>query len=141
MQRWVDASEIPAPGSIVVVGVAFKGSPPTSDIRMSPSIDVIKRLKESYPDAKISYFDHEFEEMSLQAGGLEDVPRFDFDNSEATGTVDAIFILNNHVKNGGIDTSVLCEGGFLYDAYRQVRDGTVPKSITYATIGRIYQGE
>lgn len=141
LQRWADASEVVAPESILVVGVAFKGSPPTSDIRMSPSIDVIKRLRESYPNAMIKYFDHEFEELTLHSSGLEDVPRFDFDNPEAAGTIDAVFILNNHVKNGGIDTSVLSEGGFLYDAHRQVRNGTVPKSITYATIGRIYLGE
>ena len=68
MQRWVDASNI---GTGVNRGCRgrIQGSPPTSDIRMSPSIDVIKRKKGSCPDATIGYFDHEFEELGLQLVG------------------------------------------------------------------------
>ncbi len=38
---------------IAVMGMAFKGRPETSDVRKSPTVDLINLLRERYPDARL----------------------------------------------------------------------------------------
>ncbi|MFJ1673203.1 nucleotide sugar dehydrogenase [Streptomyces bottropensis] len=42
---------------IALLGVAFKGNPPTDDARMSPSVDLIEQLRERFPQARVRSHD------------------------------------------------------------------------------------
>ena len=62
---------------ITVMGMAFKGRPDTSDVRASPSIDVLERLGATYPKAQLCaqdfvVDDHVIAEMGAQAVSVEE---------------------------------------------------------------------
>ncbi|MFJ5226592.1 nucleotide sugar dehydrogenase [Streptomyces sp. NPDC088400] len=45
------------PPDIALLGVAFKGDPPTDDARLSPSVDLIDRIRERFPRARVRSHD------------------------------------------------------------------------------------
>ncbi len=117
--------------------MAFKGEPATSDIRMSPSVEVLKRLTCQYPSVSFQYFDFEYTQPSLSSVGLNEVTRFDIESGDETNQFDAVLILNNHRRNASIKYHILRERGLIFDGYRQIKNLIDLNSITYATIGQI----
>ena len=137
VSRWISREQDLSLSSILIVGVAFKGEPATSDIRMSPSVEVLKRLTGQYPSVSFQYFDFEYTQPSLSSVGLNEVTRFDIESGDETNQFDAVLILNNHRRNASIKYHILRERGLIFDGYRQIKNLIDLNSITYATIGQI----
>ncbi len=105
--------------TVLINGFAFKGKPPTNDIRISPTLDVVSELKKE--NVKLRGFDPVVESWKIKELGVEP-----FDNIEkALENVDvAIFMTNNQefqepevitliakMKKGGI----IVDGWGLFD--------------------------
>ncbi len=58
---------------MTVMGLAFKGRPETSDIRASPSLDLIVILKKMYPEARLCGHDFVVSDQVIHETGLEAV--------------------------------------------------------------------
>ena len=56
---------------ITVMGLAFKGRPETSDMRASPSLDLVAILRKMYPQARLYGHDFAVPESAIQEAGLE----------------------------------------------------------------------
>jgi len=81
---------------ILLVGLAFKGMPETSDCRHSVALELLKSL----PSPKnISVKDFVVPSEDIRALGYQ--PAEDF--AEAIGAADAILVMNNHYRNNQVD--------------------------------------
>ncbi len=58
---------------ITVMGLAFKGHPETSDLRASPSLDLVAILNKIYPDAHLCGHDFVINDQAIRKTGLEAV--------------------------------------------------------------------
>ena len=78
---------------ISILGFAFKGNPPTSDVRFSPTLDVLKLLKEI---PKVQLYGHDFvvpDDVIAREGVRPIASERDiFKNKHA------VLIMNNHPK-------------------------------------------
>ena len=118
LKKWEKINKENITSKILIVGVAFKGNPATSDIRMSPSISVIEKISLRHPNAKIYFTDSEFKEKKLTVFEEKTVSRY----NGKPKSFDVVMILNNHVANQDIDLSLLREGGLFFDGYKQFSD-------------------
>lgn len=58
---------------MTVIGLAFKGRPETSDMRASPSLDLVAILNKMYPEARLCGHDFAVPEQAICEAGLEAV--------------------------------------------------------------------
>ncbi|MBC6444042.1 MAG: nucleotide sugar dehydrogenase [Alphaproteobacteria bacterium GM202ARS2] len=58
---------------IAVMGMAFKGRPETSDVRASPSIDVLEFLRQAHPHAQLCAHDFIVADSVIEAMGVQAV--------------------------------------------------------------------
>ena len=54
--QFITANEIKRP-KFSFLGLAFKGSPETDDVRESPTVEILHTLKENFPEAEFSFYD------------------------------------------------------------------------------------
>lgn len=81
---------------IFAIGMAFKGHPETKDIRASTAIDIVRKLKNKYPN--IYVYDPVVKKQDLKDIGLAvSTLEKGFENA------DCILILNNHPSYPGIN--------------------------------------
>lgn len=59
------------PKKITISGMAFKGTPPTSDLRGSPSVDLLKELQINFEYSNICLFDPNCRKYELQDFNLD----------------------------------------------------------------------
>jgi UDP-N-acetyl-D-mannosaminuronic acid dehydrogenase len=85
---------------VMVVGIAFKGFPETSDMRFSYSVELISALREK--GYSVCVFDAVIPRQNLQDLGVEVVDSIE----EGLIGLDAIFFMNNHPKNAEFDVAV-----------------------------------
>jgi hypothetical protein len=120
--------------SVLIVGVAFKGEPETSDLRCSPSLDVAYALTGRV--ARLQGWDAVVRADELRARGLEPVAELD----DAIASVDAILILNNHRLNV-VSEAYIRPGAprLVFDGWHQLDAAEIEKvsGLTYATMGYI----
>jgi UDP-N-acetyl-D-mannosaminuronic acid dehydrogenase len=118
--------------SVLIVGVAFKGEPETSDLRGSTSLDLARALA-----GKVAYlqgWDAVVSPEELKRHGLEPVTGLD----EAIRTVDAVLILNNHRLNVDSEAYIQPRGAcMVFDGWHQLDAAEIEKvpGLTYATMG------
>jgi nucleotide sugar dehydrogenase len=119
-------------GKVLVVGLAFKGVPPTADTRGSTSIEIVQDLIDS--GIHILGFD-----AVLGVKGVSELGVEFSDVLSGLASVDVVAILNNHPDN--IPTGFLqaLEGRTLlvWDAWKMLprRELERLSGITYATLG------
>jgi UDP-N-acetyl-D-mannosaminuronic acid dehydrogenase len=124
--------------SILIVGVAFKGVPDTTDIRGSVAIDVAEALSELV--TRIVAWDAVVPNEIIKTLGVETTDSLD----EAIKEADAVLILNNHQDN--IDSGAYVNGGkqrLIFDGWHQFIAAEIEKIPlqSYATMGYLSVGD
>ena len=84
--------------NILIIGLAFKGSPETNDIRFSTSLDFFHSIKSSV--SNIYGFDNCIGQNEIVSYGFE--PNFNIKKIDQYN-ISGIFFLNNHIKNSNIN--------------------------------------
>jgi UDP-N-acetyl-D-mannosaminuronic acid dehydrogenase len=119
--------------SVLIVGVAFKGEPETSDLRGSPSLDLANALAGRV--ARLQGWDAVVSADELRTHGLEPVAVLD----DAIASADAILILNNHRLNVESEAYICAAGAprLVFDGWHQLDATEIEKvpGLTYATMG------
>jgi UDP-N-acetyl-D-mannosaminuronate dehydrogenase len=77
---------------ITICGLAFKGQPPTDDLRGSPSLDLIEILRNKYPSIELFGQDFVVSTPEIESLGLRPVANLD---AAFSGT-HILVIANNH---------------------------------------------
>jgi len=118
--------------NIVIIGVAFKGVPETTDIRGSVAVDLLHVLRKKV--ARIIGWDAIIEQSVLKSIGFDTINNFSEDIEKAH----AVLILNNHPKN--IRSELFCEsveGRMIFDGWNQLDTAEVEKikGVCYSTMG------
>ena len=123
----------PATAKLFLAGMAFKGTPETSDIRHSTSVDILDHLKKSYQN--ITIYDpvtHDEELMTLGVAVCADP-------AEGCTDADCVLMLNNHPSFRDWDIYSLGQSmhtpGFLFDPW-----GSFSKEQTNEIEGMTYAG-
>lgn len=99
---------------LFLMGIAFKGTPETSDLRFSTSVDILHRLQKTYPN--IAIYDPVADQSDLEAlGTVVGEPEKGFQKA------DAVLILNNHPSFADMDIFTLAatmnRPGLLFDPW------------------------
>ena len=126
------ANIIPAEGKGIkmsILGMAFKGRPETSDMRSSPSLDILADLKHRYPKATICGHDFAIDDWTI--ANLEVKP---VNLEQAFAGSSVIIVANNNEKYEWLDLDALISSmampAVVYDiwsvlpAYRGSHTGT-----------------
>lgn len=133
LERWAERHGRTLDGlSVLLVGMAFKGWPATSDVRNSSSFVTVRELHArgcsiTCHDAVVT--GDELERLGLVARLLE----------EGVRTADAVLILNNHPDNvsAGLLAGLAGRDAFLFDGWGLLdrREVEAYAGISYATLG------
>jgi len=118
--------------NILIIGVAFKGVPETTDIRGSVAIDIFNNLKGHVDN--IFGWDAVVDSKELKKVGFKVLD----DLSVAICCSDVILILNNHPNNVYSDIYKHPESyRLIFDGWNQVDKSEIEKTVgmTYATMG------
>ena len=133
LKRFSKKTSIPLSDmNIVIIGVAFKGVPETTDIRGSVAVDLLHVLRKKV--ARIIGWDAIIEQSVLKSIGFDTINNFSEDIEKAH----AVLILNNHPKN--IRSELFCEsveGRMIFDGWNQLDTAEVEKikGVCYSTMG------
>ena len=124
--------------NVLILGIAFKGLPETSDLRGSVAIDVLNALKGMV--GKISGWDAIIQSEDIYKAGFEIVDDLD----DAIKQSDIILILNNHPANvypGIYNSTNQNNKRLIFDGWHQLDKVEIEKStgLTYSTMGYISQ--
>ena len=123
--------------NILIIGLAFKGTPETNDVRFSTSIDFYNSV--SPFTNKVYGFDNCLSQNEIQNLGFEkDFDINKIDNYDITG----IFFLNNHRKNSNVDLLPWLNSQglkFVFDGWgcREDLEENDFKDFTYMTLGML----
>ncbi|MEQ1784714.1 MAG: nucleotide sugar dehydrogenase [Hyphomonadaceae bacterium] len=128
----------------VVMGVAFKGRPETSDLRGTLAIPLIAELRRLYPHARLVAYDPSVPDDDIRGLGVEPCA------SAEDAFRDAAFVIyqNNNPAFGRLDLSALSKlmqrDGVIYDMWNQYIDerSQLRSDITYFGLGtRLFAGQ
>jgi UDP-N-acetyl-D-mannosaminuronic acid dehydrogenase len=121
--------------TVLIIGLAFKGEPETSDLRHSTSLEVARALKQR--GVRIFGWDATVGDALLAEHGIEAVA----DLEEAFHRADATLILNNHRKNipAGLFLRPIAGKKLIFDGWGQLDPREIEQipGLTYATMGYI----
>lgn len=133
-RQWMKESSIAKNKSrlnLLIVGIAFKGTPATADVRGSSSLVLSSLLRRTSRAIKISFFDFEFNGSTINDTDgimLRRVKRL------SLGSFDAIFIMNNHEAHSKLKVRNLKKGSLLFDGFGQFSSDAVPEGVVYKTL-------
>lgn len=120
--------------NVLIVGIAFKGIPETKDIRSSVSLELIKNIIPLV--IKVYIWDAIVDKKVVEGIGYNYI-----DNIEKRfGELDAIIIMNNHIKNSEIDFNKFKNNHcLLFDGWSQYNPTEIEQidGLTYSTMGYI----
>ena len=124
-------SQISKKMKILIVGVAFKGSPETNDLRGSTGLEVGEILESLGED--VFYLDMVVSESELNKKGLK-TPKVGVDDFEA------ILVLNNHPKNFSSISEYLEPNQpiFVCDSWSLETPNKFPQNIFYSSLTKNY---
>jgi nucleotide sugar dehydrogenase len=125
---------------IGILGLAFKGNPPTNDTRDSISLDFIKSLKKFYSQSKIIGFD----KMTTN----KDIQKLDINVTHNIKDIfyksDLVMILNNHTFFKKINlknfSKLMNKNAYIYDCWNMfnISKSQLSNNVLYISIGRHY---
>jgi len=131
------AVNFPANPRIAILGIAFKGRPPTDDVRGTMAIPVQRELVKAFPGASIIVHDPIVDDQTLRS--LEMIP---VDSLEQTFTQTSLsIILNNHPIYATMPIETITEPmarpGFVYDCWNNFieRPVRLPSGVCYIALG------
>lgn len=120
-----------------LLGLAFKGSPETDDLRGAMSLHIIQEIRVAYPGAEINVFDPVVQRRDIEALDLN-LAIFD-DPSDAMAGADSAIIANNHPSFAALSLSniadALAPNGFMYDFWNHFSDFDPSKTLDYFALG------
>jgi nucleotide sugar dehydrogenase len=106
----------------VIMGVAFKGRPETSDLRGTLAIPLIAELKKHYPRAELVAYDPAVPDEDIRALGVSPVATAD----EAFRDAAFVVYQNNNVAFSRLNLAMLSQlmqqDGVIYDMWNQYLD-------------------
>ncbi len=125
---------------VTIFGAAFKGMPETSDLRNSPSLDVMNLLKNEGVEL-LMVRDCNCREEELKKVGFDGVwgPELDLSSKG----INCILILNNHISHRNLKWHSILSGlprpALVFDAWAQMNENTVLsyREISYGRMGGI----
>jgi UDP-N-acetyl-D-mannosaminuronic acid dehydrogenase len=98
---------------VILAGMAFKGNPPTNDLRESLGIKILNHIKTHYPKLEVKYWDNSVD--------IPDIPRLR-DEEILSHLSDTLFVLCNDqydfiekLNNLRLEHSLVALQTFLYD--------------------------
>ena len=124
---------------ISLLGLAFKGNPPTDDVRDSMSIKFYKEIKKKFPKSHISIFDSLVKDedfVSLKINRSQNI-------NESFKNSNMIVILNNHstFKNLNLKkkSKLMKSKAIIYDCWNLFDSSNLKlkKKVTYSAFGNI----
>jgi nucleotide sugar dehydrogenase len=117
---------------VLLVGIAFKGTPETNDIRGSTAIFIADRLNKV--GSKVIGYDATIEDAELKKYDIKAVELL-----EGAGKCDVLMILNNHPKNlaSGLVARLSSRPTLLFDGWSMLQREDIERhpNITYASMG------
>jgi len=120
---------------ITLMGLAFKGTPDTDDLRGSAALDLIDAFNSGMPNATLRGQDYFVKDEEIEKLGIKPV-----DEIEAFEKADLVIILNNNKKYSWIDygkhSSFLNSSGMIYDCWGVVSKTTkLAKGVSLNVLG------
>jgi nucleotide sugar dehydrogenase len=121
---------------IAIMGLAFKGEPDTDDLRGSPALLMIDRIRRELPDARIKAQDYMVRESEIVRLGLTPA-----DDVEIFRDSDIVFIMNNNRRYRTLDVearaAAMKRPSVIFDAWNVVyRNVDLPEGVTLRALGR-----
>ena len=122
---------------ISILGIAFKGQPPTSDLRGTMALPILKELRIKFPTAIIKGFDAVVSQEEIKHFGLDPVAT----PAEAFEGADLVLITNNHpiFLTISIEDEVqkMADFGIVYDFWNcfRAKKMSLPKNCRYIALG------
>lgn len=132
LSSFLEAYAFEPPQKILVVGIAFKGSPSTNDIRFSSAVSTTTKLLDV--GHIVTILDHVVHTSQIEALGLSSIDSSIVDYSDYR----AILILNNHLLNPDprILSSSFSSPTLLFDGWSQFSSNVgLPENLYYSTLG------
>ncbi len=123
---------------IALLGLAFKGSPPTDDLRGTMALPIFRALQEKFPDASFIGYDPVVKDADARdffGFGLTDSLSAAFDGA------DLVLVLNNHPEFQRMEVADLASNmnqpGIVYDLWNMHGDITesMPEGIISIALG------
>jgi len=122
---------------ICLLGIAFKGSPETNDLRGTMARPILDLIKISFQGSIVKGFDPIVSQYDIEKFGLMPVETID----EAFSGSDIVLILNNHMifDNMILDkkSTLMNDNGFIYDLWSlfNKEDLKLSKKVSYYSLG------
>ena len=122
---------------ISILGIAFKGAPPTDDLRGTMAKPVLDHLKKTYPAADYYGFDAVVAKKGIEGFGLKHAATLE----QAFDGAHLVVFMNNHPSLGNIDlprfSKMMSAPGIVYDFWAKHLDalGEISKDIHYLPLG------
>ncbi|MCJ9429965.1 nucleotide sugar dehydrogenase [Kordiimonas marina] len=128
-----------APGTITILGLAFKGRPETDDLRGTMAGPIIKSLRTHFPGAKLKAFDPVVAMDKAADFGVEPCPTLE----DAMRGASIAVIQNNHNAFSRMPLARLAttmqQPGIIYDYWNQLHgeDLDLPSGVAYCGLGNL----
>ena len=125
---------------IGVLGFAFKGSPPTGDMRGSLVYSVLAVLKARYPEAEILGHDWLAAPQEMSDAGVHPVTDF----AAAFDDAALVVLQNNHPSYWEQDwaavSGAMAAGGIIFDFWNQIDPQKLRNGVRYLSLGNMGTG-
>jgi len=126
---------------IGLLGLAFKGKPPTDDLRGSMAIPIIEELKREFKNVNFVGYDPMINKKNIESLGINYAEEI----KEAFVNSDLLLILNNHNIFENMPLSkfmfYMNKPGLVYDLWNNfsASDLSLPEGYIYAGLGNLSQ--
>lgn len=131
--------DFPAAPAITVAGLAFKGRPPTDDLRGTTAIPIIRAIRAHFPNAAIRGYDAVVAPERIRELGLDPCR----DMADAFTAANLVVIANNHPGFADIAIEILAQEmarpGLVYDFWNHFSADTLsmPMGTGYVALGSV----
>jgi nucleotide sugar dehydrogenase len=122
---------------VAILGIAFKGEPPTDDIRGTTVPGLIDGLRSALPDARLRGYDPLVDQVSISSFGLEPIGSLE----RAFDGADLVVIHTNHPAFAQMPLGALAQRmrtpGIIYDLWNLFSESgaILPQGLRYIAIG------
>ena len=143
IRRETDSLEaFPADPVVSLLGIAFKGCPPTNDLRGTMARPILAALRAQYPKGRFRGWDAVVGSSGIEAFGLAPCSSLE----DAIADTHLVVIANNHEAFAAMPITGLAETmarpALIYDFWNnfEARNLDLPVGVLYMTLGGGFQG-
>ena len=134
--RYLSENENTSPKKIAVLGFAFKGMPPTGDVRGSLVSKVTTKIKNQFPYSEIHGHDYLATRKDMRHAGAQVASK---NIQETLSGADIVIIQNNHPCYAKEDwdelRKLMAENSVIYDFWHQLTPKNGDKITNYFSFG------